>query len=99
RGAIEEYSQAIELDRNLSQAYCNLGYIYETGGDHKRAEKCYQKVLAGIDPLNVWAYNRMGMMLAARGEHQRARDYLQKGANIDPNSEAAWNLRQLRQTN
>lgn len=97
-GAIEAYSRAIELDRNLSQAYCNLGYIYETGGDHQRAEKYYQKVLAGIDPLNVWVYNRMGMMLAGRGEYQRARDYLQKGAEIDPASEAAWNLKRLNRT-
>lgn len=94
--AIEEYSKAIKMDRNLSEAYCNLGYIFEMGGDYKMAEKYYQKVLADIDPLNVWVYNRMGMMLAGRGEFQRARDYLQKGANIDPTSEAAWNLRQLK---
>jgi tetratricopeptide (TPR) repeat protein len=97
--AIAEYSRAIKLDRNFSEPYCNLGYIYEREGDHQKAEKYYQKVLAEIDPLNVWAYNRMGLMLAGRGEYERAREYLQKGANIDPNSEAAWNLRQLKQTN
>jgi tetratricopeptide (TPR) repeat protein len=49
--------------------------------------------------LNVWAYNRMGMMLAGRGDYQGAIIYLEKGAAIDPGSEAAWNLRQLIRTN
>jgi hypothetical protein len=35
------------------------------------------------------------MMLAGRGEYERARDYLQKGAAIDPASEAARNLELL----
>lgn len=94
--AEESYLKAIALDRNISEAYCNLGYIYEMDGDYQRAEEYYLKVLQGIDPLNVWVYNRMGLMLAGRGEYDRAFDYLQKGAAIDPGSEAAWNLRQLK---
>ncbi len=94
--AVEEYSKAVALDKNITEAYCNIGYIYEMDGNYQGAEKYYLKVLKSIDPLNVWVYNRMGMMLINRGNPREAVKYLTKGAAIDPNSEAAWNLRKLR---
>jgi Flp pilus assembly protein TadD len=97
-GATGSYLKAIALDKNISEAYCNLGYIYERGGDYKKAEGYYLKVLKDIDPLNVWVYNRMGLMLAARGDYARAKNYLEKGAAIDPQSEAALNLLRLKTT-
>lgn len=96
REAVEEYSKAITLDGNMAEAYCNIGYIREMEGDFIAAEGYYRKVLKDIDPLNVWVYNRMGMMLINRGKPREAAGYLAKGAAIDPASEAAWNLRKLR---
>ncbi|MBU1356454.1 MAG: tetratricopeptide repeat protein [Candidatus Edwardsbacteria bacterium] len=94
--AVGEYLKAIALDRNISEAYCNIGYIREMDGNYREAEKYYLKVMEDIDPLNTWAYNRMGMMLINQGRPREAVKYLTKGAAIDQNSEAAWNLRKLR---
>ncbi|HAD81245.1 MAG: hypothetical protein A2509_06415 [Candidatus Edwardsbacteria bacterium RIFOXYD12_FULL_50_11] len=94
--AVEEYSKAIALDKNITEAYCNIGYIREREGNYEAAEKYYAKILKSIDPLNTWAYNRMGMMLITRGRPREAVRYLSKGAAIDPNSEAAENLRKLK---
>ncbi|MDQ7798716.1 MAG: tetratricopeptide repeat protein [Candidatus Edwardsbacteria bacterium] len=94
--AVEEYLRAIVLDKNIAEAYCNIGYIREMEGDVKTAERYYRKVLKDIDPLNIWVYNRMGLMLINRGRPREAVIYLSKGAAIDPASEAAWNLRKLR---
>jgi tetratricopeptide (TPR) repeat protein len=96
REAVEEYSKAIALDGNMAEAYCNIGYIREMEGDFIAAESYYRKVLKDIDPLNVWVYNRMGLVLISRGKPREAVSYLEKGAAIDPASEAAWNLRKLR---
>lgn len=93
--AVAEYRQAIKWDRNIAEAYCNLGFVHQMKGDFRSAELNYLKVLEQIDPLNVWAYNQIGMMLVENGRMARGVKYLQRGANIDPQSEAARNLKRI----
>ena len=92
--AIAAYRQAIKYDVNLGLTYCNWGYVLETQGKIKEAEKLYltaTKVSSG----DAWPYNRLGIIEAKRGNRYQAVEYWRKGAALDPNSEAAQNLKKV----
>ncbi|MDO9391602.1 MAG: tetratricopeptide repeat protein [bacterium] len=92
--AIAAYKQAVKYDVNLGLTYCNWGYVLETQGKIKEAEKLYitaTKVSIG----DAWPYNRLGVIEAKRGNRYKAMEYWRKGAALDPNSEAAQNLRKV----
>ena len=92
--AIAAYRQAVKYDVNLGLTYCNWGYVLETQGKIKEAEKLYitaTKVSLG----DAWPYNRLGIIEAKRGNRYKAVEYWRKGAALDPNSEAAQNLKKV----
>jgi tetratricopeptide (TPR) repeat protein len=92
--AIKTYKLAVKYDVNLGLTYCNWGYVLETKGQIKEAEKLYitaTKVSIG----DAWPYNRLGIIEAKRGNRYKALEYWRKGAVLDPNSEAAQNLKKV----
>jgi hypothetical protein len=91
--AIHAYRQAVKYDVNLGLAYCNWGYLMEAKGEAKQAVKLYT-IATKVTPGDAWPYNRLGIIEAKRGNRLKAMEYWRKGAAIDPQSEAAANLRQ-----
>lgn len=92
--AIAAYRQAVKYDVNLGLTYCNWGYVLETQGKIKEAEKLYITA-ANVSVGDAWPYNRLGIIEANRGNRYKAVEYWRKGAALDPNSEAAQNLRKV----
>ena len=92
--AIAAYRQAVKYDVNLGLTYCNWGYVLETQGKIKEAEKLYITA-ANVSVGDAWPYNRLGLIEEKRGNRYKAVEYWRKGARLDPNSEAAQNLRKV----
>jgi tetratricopeptide (TPR) repeat protein len=90
--AIESYKKAVKIDVNLGLAYTNWGYVMEAKGEMDEAVRLYI-IATKVTPGDAWPYNRLGMIEIKRGNRNKALEYWQKGASIDPKSEAANNLK------
>jgi tetratricopeptide (TPR) repeat protein len=44
--AFEEFGKAARLDTTLGEAFTYLGHYLREKGDHKRAQKCYEKAVS-----------------------------------------------------
>jgi Flp pilus assembly protein TadD len=58
-----------------------LGAIYDGRGEHLRAQKLYQQVIA-MSPSYIDAYNNMGLSLMLSGKHKEAVHYLQNACSL-----------------
>jgi hypothetical protein len=90
--AMASYKKAVQYDVNLGLAYCNWGYALEALGDVKQAVKLYN-IATKVTPGDPWPHNRLGVIEMKRGNRDKALEHWEKGAAIDPSSEAAQNLR------
>jgi len=92
--AIGAYKKAVAIDVTMGIGYCNWGYIMENRGELKQAIKLYT-IATKVTPGDPWPYNRLGIIEMMRGNRQKAAEYWRKGAEIDPNSDAATNIRRM----
>ena len=69
--ALDNYSQAIELNPNLVEAYVGLGNTYMDGEEYESAITGYGEALR-LDPNNAVIYFYRGSAYAALGDHDRA---------------------------
>ena len=96
RGKIEEavnnYKKAVRYDASFGVAYCNWGFVLEAQGKLKAAEEKYI-VATKVSQGDPWPYNRLGAIEMKLGNKDKAIQFWKKGALIDPNSEAAENLK------
>jgi tetratricopeptide (TPR) repeat protein len=60
--AEELFERVLELDRNVKEAYNNLGAIYAQRGEHEKAKKMFRQAIA-IDPLYVFPRCNLAMYL------------------------------------
>jgi tetratricopeptide (TPR) repeat protein len=92
--AIEDFTQAIELDGQNPAAYLNRGGVYYEMGDYDRAIEDYDTALA-IDPEYPLLYYNRGLVNYARGELEQALvDYTQ-AIELAPSLDQAYNNRGL----
>lgn len=90
--AISEYEAAIAANPNLSQAYSNLGMIYNQQHNYKEALVQFRKALA-IDPKDAITYNGIGAALRAQKDMVGAVKNWQTAAALDPKlATAHYNL-------
>lgn len=81
--AIKEYETALQLDPNYTDAYCNLGFIYERQGRLERAIAVYVSALQ-INPISSWIYLSLGRVYYRKRRYRDAIEVLSKGLEIEP---------------
>ncbi len=73
--AIDQYSKAIELDRNYATAYSNRGFVYSSKGDYDNAIKDSDQAIV-LDPSLAAPHDNRGEAFYYKGDYDAAiRDY------------------------
>lgn len=76
--AIKCYKYTIKRFPGCSNAYVNLGYIFEKHKKHNdMAIVCYEKALE-VDPDDEWALNNIGAILTKDGRWKEGLSYYEK---------------------
>jgi tetratricopeptide (TPR) repeat protein len=81
--AIEDFSKAISLDRNLPYSFINRGVSWAKLGAFDRAISDFAEALR-IDPKNARAYNNRGGAHRDRGEFELAIADFNRAIALDP---------------
>lgn len=90
--AIAEYELAIKLAPNQPRLHEELGTQYRLAGKLPEAEQAYLKELE-IDPQNVTAQYKLGVLAIEKGEAARAKELIEAALRIRPNLQhAEYNL-------
>lgn len=90
--AIAEYELAIKLAPNQPRLHEELGTQYRLAGKLPEAEQAYLKELE-IDPQNVTAQYKLGVLAIEKGEAARAKELIEGALRVRPNLQhAEYNL-------
>jgi len=90
--AIAEYELAIKLAPNQPRLHEELGTQYRLAGKLPEAEQAYLKELE-IDPQNVTAQYKLGVLAIEKGEGARAKELIEGALRIRANLQhAEYNL-------
>ena len=81
--AIEDFSKAINLDRNLPYSFINRGVSWAKQGAFDRAISDFAEALRA-DPKNARAYNNRGGAHRDRGEFELAMTDFNRAIALDP---------------
>ncbi len=81
KGAIEEYSKAIQLDPAFAPAYYIRGVAWGRQGDGKAAIADFSRCLE-LDPKNAFAWSKRGLERYFLGELDAARADLDRGLEL-----------------
>ena len=92
RGAIADYTKAIEIDPNYANAYVDRGVAKDDLEDYYGAIADYTKVIE-IDPNEAKAYYNRGNSKGNLEDYKGAIADYTKAIEIDPNYAAAYNNR------
>jgi tetratricopeptide (TPR) repeat protein len=92
--AIEYLNNAIKLNPDYVEAYCNRGTAYNNLGQYQRAIEDFSKaILLKLDYAD--AYNNRGFSYSGLGQYQRALDDFSKAILLQPNDANAYYNRGL----
>jgi len=80
--------KAVTIDSSFDEAYLQLGILYSSEGDFKKAADFYTKAIA-INPQLSTAHYRLGMAYARLGEGAKAKQEFQLHDEIDKQQAAA----------
>jgi len=83
--AVQSYRKALESDPAFTEAYNNLGLLYQELGEFDKAQEAYQKS-AEINPRYEKAYNNLGILFLVRGREDEALEAFQRALTINPNN-------------
>ena len=83
--AIPEYTRALALNPNLSEAYNNLGVVLRGTGRPEAAVACYRRAIA-LRPRNGSSYTNLGNVLRDLGRSQAAVASHQQAVYLEPNN-------------
>lgn len=82
--AIAHYYEAISIDPNFSDAYCNLGNVLKETDHIEEAIKCYLTALR-IKPDFAWTYFSLACAYNQAGQYSDAISCFRKALAIKPN--------------
>ena len=84
--AIDAYQQAVSLDKKLSQAFFNLGFIYATLGNYQDAEKNFTRVVE-LEPsyLDKALFN-LALVQEKLGKNEACLENLRLAMKISPDN-------------
>ncbi len=90
--AITNYRKAIELNPDLAEAHCGLGFALQSQGNLDAAIECHRKALA-IKPDFAGAHSNLGLALQSQGNLDAAIESYRRAIQIQPNfADAHFNL-------
>ncbi len=81
--ALEEYLKALALDPNSSALHLRLASLYQTRGEHGKAEAHAEQVLSK-EPANTQALQVLASVAVATGRNERAIELYQRIVAIRP---------------
>ena len=87
--AIADYDQALRLDANFADAYCNRGVAWNAKGDHDKALADLDQSLR-LDPHSAVAYYNRGDVWIDKGQYNRALDDFDQALRLDPKYAPAY---------
>ena len=90
KGAIADYSKAIEINPHYFIAYNNRGNSYQHIGRHDLAIADYNKTIE-LEPENGMPYNNRGFTFLLLGELEKAEGDLRKSLELNENNIYALN--------
>lgn len=90
--AVENYTQAIQLQSNTALFYNNRGYVYGGLGEYDKAISDYNKAIE-LDPFNSTAYHNRGYTYNNLKEYEKAISDYGKAIELSPNNATAYNNR------
>jgi tetratricopeptide (TPR) repeat protein len=82
--AIQDFTQAIELEKRYVFAYAERGLAWEMKGSHEKALEDYNKALE-INPEYSIAFKYRGFTWQEMGEYAKAINDYNKAIELDPN--------------
>ncbi|WAL60393.1 tetratricopeptide repeat protein [Thermocoleostomius sinensis] len=82
-GAIDQFTQAIELDPDFAPAYGSRGLVRAASGDMEGAILDYSRAIE-LDPNDAIAYGGRGVAHAETGEYEAALEDLSRSIELDP---------------
>ena len=88
--ATQLYKKIIQINPTHIKSNNNLGVLYQTLGDHQKAEGYFEKAIE-IDPNHVNAHYNLGIVYEKLNENQKAIIFYEKAIEIDPNYVNAYN--------
>lgn len=91
-GAIKEYSKAIKVDNNYTDAYFNKGTCELALKDFKSAKRDFDKAIE-IDPKYIKAYYSRASVFVSQQKYVEALPDLDKTIELDPTTPNALTLR------
>ncbi len=95
--AINLYEKALELDPQLAAAHVNLGTVYFTSQDWKKAEHYYRQAIEA-NPNYPLAHFNLANLYDERGDQEQALTHYQTALKLDPNyADAHYNVALLYQ--
>ena len=87
--AIKHYSNAIKLNPQMTEAYCNRGLAYSDSDEIELAIKDYNRAIE-LDPNDAIVYTNRGLAYSKKGENDRAMEDLNKAIELNPNYDKAY---------
>lgn len=79
--AIQEYQKSIEIFPDSYDAQYNLGTLYHSTGDYKRAGICYCNAIKS-GPLNFEAHYNLALLLRKLGHYEDAYEEIDKAMTL-----------------
>ncbi|MDL2284957.1 tetratricopeptide repeat protein, partial [Oxalobacter sp. OttesenSCG-928-P03] len=87
--ALAGYSQAIDLNPALAEAYANRGGLYLVSGENERALSDLNRAIE-LDPDFAEAYSNRGLLYQQSGENELALSDLSRAVELNPALFNAW---------
>src|ERR1019366_10546510 len=81
--AIKAFERSAKIDKKFAEAFNNLGTVWFTRKDYKRALRQYQKAVS-INPNMAGFYSNVGYAYFAQKRMPQARVAFQKALALDP---------------
>lgn len=92
RNAIEDFSVALQMDRNNPSTYANRGAAWLQQGDYDRAARDLTQAIR-LKPDHAAAYNNRGLARRFKGELDAAIEDFTEAIRLDPDYAAAYSNR------
>ena len=92
--AIAHYTEAIDLDPELTEAYNNRGLAYARKGDFEVAIEDFNKTI-DLDPEDAGVYSDRGLAYFRKGDFEVAIEDFNKAIDLDPENAQFYNGRGL----
>ena len=90
--AVENYTQAIQLQSNTALFYNNRGYVYGGLGEYDKAISDYNKAIE-LDPQDASIYANQGYLFAKLEKYDEAISDYCRAIELDPDNAVAYNNR------